>query len=126
MSGERSAAEVREAELARVFRWVGRAARRGDAVRYEELRAAHDRLKAEHVAASLSEHQAVVRARRAAEAAEAASAGPWRLPRGFQSPLAVQRARTGVRRREQPRGPEGGLSPWRRGGSPMRARIWWP
>lgn len=118
----------REAELARVFKRMGRAARRGDTARYEELRALHDRLKAEHVMASHMEAKAVVRARRAEERAQQAREAPerWRLPRGFGvSPLAAQRARGGGPR-EEPRHPGYGLSPWRRGGGPMSERIWRP
>ena len=127
-SGEQSPAEVREAELARVFKRMGRAARRGDTARYEELRAEHDRLKDEHVMASHMEAKAAMRARRAEERAQAAAVAPkgWRRPRGFGvSPLAAVRARGGGPR-EEPVMPPGGLSPWRRGGSPMGERIWRP
>lgn len=128
MTSELGPAEVREAELARVFKRMGRAARRGDAGRYEELRRRHERLKAEHVTLSHEEQREQARARRAAVRAQEAQQRPerWRLPAGFgMSPLARERARTGVRPREEPRHPGHGLSPWR-SVSPMEQRIWRP
>lgn len=120
-------AEVREAELSKVFKRMGRAARRGDVARFEELRAEHDRLKAEHVVLSHEEQRAEARARRAAQRAEEVRERPraWRLPPGFSSPLARERARSGWRPREEPSAPAGGLSPWRRG-SLMSEVVWRP
>lgn len=125
--GEQSPAEAREAELAKVFKRMGKAARRGDAARYEELRAEHGRLKAEHVVLSHEERRAEARARRAAVRAQEAAVGParWRLPRGFASPLAAERARTGWRERREPRHPGYGLRPWREV-APGERQIWRP
>lgn len=125
--GEHSPAEVREAELARVFKRMGKAARRGDTARYAELRAEHDRLKDAHVMASHAEAKAAMRARRAEERAQQAREAPkrWRPPRGFgRSPLARERDRHGGPR-EEPVMPAGGLHPWRRA-HPMSERIWRP
>lgn len=126
-SGERSPAEVREAELAKVFRRMGKAARRGDSERYEELRAIHDRLKADHVRLSHEEQRAEARARvaerRALEGRER-SRRPWRLPRGFSSPLAAQRAREARPEWVVPVG-RPVLRPWA-GVHPLSERIWWP
>lgn len=123
------AAVEREEQLAVLRKRMAKAMRRGEAGRYGELRAEHDRLKQAHMDASLEEHKAVVRARRAAERAQVAQEASrgWRLPRGFGvSPLAAQRAREG-RPVEAAQVPAGGhLSPWRRSGGPMTERIWWP
>jgi hypothetical protein len=128
-SGEQTPAEVREAELARVFRRMGRAARRGDAERFEELKAEHEALKAEHVRLSHEEQREAARERLRVQVAERPSPGPgrWRPPAGFGvSPGAVQRAREGVaggglvpdsRRRV--------LAPWRRG-HPASEVVWRP
>lgn len=124
---EQTAAEAREAELAKVFRRMGRAARRGDMARFEELKAQHDRLKAAHVARSHEEQREEARARRVAVRAAEAQEEPvrWRLPVGFSSPLAEQRARQ-ARPAPVPQVPTGGhLSPWR-GGSLASERIWRP
>lgn len=120
--------EEREAELAAVWKRMGKAARRGDAARFEELKAEHDRLKAVHVEVSHAEQREAARARAVARRAERVPERPerWRLPAGFGvSPLAAQRAREG--QRQVPVVPVGRpvLSPWRRGG-PMTERIWGP
>lgn len=124
-SGEQTLAEAREAELAKVWKRMGKAARRGDSERYEELKAEHDRLKAEHVTLSHEERIAELRARVAARRAQEAYERPerWRLPRGFASPLAQQRARAG--RPEVPVIPVGrpALNPWRR--VPSMAEVIW-
>lgn len=120
--------EEREEQLAAVWKRMARASRRGRTDQYAELRREHDRLKAEHVTKVHEEQRAAARARVAARRAQEAREGPkpWRLPRGFgRSPLAQQRDRSGVRPREEPRGPEGGLNPWRRGSS-MTEQIWRP
>lgn len=68
-----------------------------------------------------------VRVRRAAAERPSEEPQRWRLPRGFgRSPLAQQRDRSGWRPREEPRGPEGGLRPWRRRGGLMSEQIWRP
>ncbi|GGK65499.1 hypothetical protein [Streptomyces flaveus] len=127
-SGERPGPEEREAELEKLRRQMRRAARRGEAEELERLSAAYGRLKGEHVQRT---HEEYVAGRRAARAALVAQqrvvepSKPWRLPRGFQSPLAAQRARSGVRPREEPTMPAGGLRPWRRG-SLMEEQIWRP
>lgn len=118
----------REERLAVLRKRMAKAARRRDAGRYEELKAEHDRLKAVHVEQSHAEQREAARMRRAAERAreERERPRPWRLPPGFASPLAAERARSGWRPREEPVAPAGGLRPWRRGGSLMETRIWRP
>lgn len=118
----------REQQLAVLWGRMGKAARRGHMGRYEELKAEHDRLKAEHVVRSHEEQREAARARRAQQRAEEERVRParWRLPAGFGvSPMAAQRAREG--RPEVPVVPVGRpvLSPWRRG-SPMAEQIWRP
>lgn len=120
-------AEEREAQLSRLRKRMARAARREDLAGFAKLKAEHDRLKSAHVEASHAEMKAAMRARRVRERAQAAAVEPqrWRLPAGFgRSPLAQQRDRSGGPR-EEPRGPEGGLRPWRRG-SPAAEVIWRP
>lgn len=117
--------EEREAGLEKLRRRMRRAARRGDAAGLERLRAEYAELKAAHVARSHEEQRERVRARRAAEKAVEASSGPWRPPRGFVSPLAVERARTGWQERREPVRPVYGLRPWRQE-SPMQRQIWRP
>lgn len=109
----------REAGLEKLRRRMGRAARRGDAAGWERLRVEYAELKAAHVARSHEEQREQVRARRVAvRAVEGRQRRVWRLPRGFASPLAVERARTGIRPREEPRHPGYGLRPQR--------QIWRP
>lgn len=128
MTSEQQGSEEREAVLSQLRKRMAKAARRKDMGRYAELRAEHDRLKAEHVTLSHEEQRAEARARRAAQRAEAAAVAParWRLPRGFASPLAAERARSGWRPREEPSMLAGGLRPWRRYGGPMSDVIWRP
>lgn len=117
--------EEREAQLAAVWKRIGKAVRRGDTARYGQLQREYDGLKAEHIALSHAEMKAAMRARKAAERAERASEVPgrWRLPAGFgRSPLARERDRQG-RVPGAPQVPAGGLRPWRRG-SLMSERIW--
>jgi hypothetical protein len=118
--------EEREAELRRLFRRMGRAARREDAAGLERLSVEYAALKAAHVAESHAEARAEVRARRAAaRASEGQERRPWRLPRGFASPLAAELARLPVAA-PAPQVPAGGhLRPWR-GGHPASAVIWRP
>lgn len=118
----------REQELVRLRRRMGRALRRGESAEFEAATAEYAAAKAEHSAASDAEMKAVMRARRVRERAQVAAVAPrrWRLPPGFgRSPLAQQRDRSG-RPREEPRGPEGGLRPWRRYGGAMSDVIWRP
>lgn len=123
-------AEEREERLGALRKRMGRALRKGEMAEYEELKAEYDAAKDAHVMASHSEMKVAMRARRVRERAQEASVAPsgrWRLPRGFASPLAAERARSGVRPREEPRGPEGGLSPWRTGRwRPAQEQIWRP
>lgn len=112
-------------ELGKLRRRMGRALRRGDTVEYGSLSVRYARLKAQQMEDAEREHRDRVRARRAVREAQRASEGPWRLPRGFASPLAVERARTGVRPREEPPGAGYGLRPWRTEG-PMERQIWRP
>ena len=118
----------REAELEKLRRRMRRAARRGDAEELERLSALYAAQKAEHVVKVHEEHIAERRAVRAAVRAQEARERPkpWRLPPGFgRSPLARERDRSGGPR-EEPRGPEGGLRPWRRYGGAMSDVIWRP
>jgi hypothetical protein len=118
----------REAALAALRKRVRKAGRGGDRSEFDRLSAEYAELKEKHVNASHREMKAAMRARRAAERAEGPVEEPkrWRLPYGFSSPLAAERARSGVRPREEPAGPPpGGLRPWRRG-SLMSERIWRP
>lgn len=121
-------AEEREERLVKLRRRMGRALKRGDAAGYERLSAAYASLKAEHVLRTHEEYVAERRAARAAVRAQEAAVAParWRLPRGFASPLAAERARSGWRPREEPVAPAGGLRPWRRGGGPMSEVVWRP
>lgn len=118
----------RERQLNLLWKRMGRAVRRGDTARYEELRAEHTELKAEHIALSHAEMKAAMRARKVAERAQRPVEAPrrWKLPARFgMSPLARERARGG--RSEVPVIPVGrpALSPWRRGSS-MSEQIWRP
>lgn len=129
MASEATPAEVREAELAKVFRRMGKAARRGDSERFERLKAEHEALKAEHVRLSHEEQRAEARARWAVERAQEARVAPrgrWRLPRGFASPLAAQRAAQGLDRGPLlPDSRRPALAPWRRS-HPMEEVLWRP
>jgi hypothetical protein len=118
----------REEQLVKLRRRMGKALRRGETAEFDRLSAVYARRKAEHVTAVHAEHMAERRAARAAQRAQEAQerAKPWRLPYGFSSPLAAQRARSGVRPREEPSMPAGGLRPWRRSWSPMSEQIWRP
>jgi hypothetical protein len=115
-------------ELAKLRRRMGRALRRKDTGEYERLAAVYADLKGAEVERAHRERREASRARRAAQrAAVEAREDRWRLPYGFSSPLAAERARSGVRPQEEPAGPpRGGLRPWRRGWSPMSEVIWRP
>lgn len=117
----------REQELVKLRRRMGRLLRRGESAEFDRLSAEYGRLKAEHVLRTHEEYVAERRAARAAVRAQEAAVGParWRLPRGFASPLAAERARSGWRPREEPSAPAGGLRPWR-GRHPFAERIWRP
>jgi hypothetical protein len=130
MTSEHLGPVEREEQLNLLWKRMGRAVRRGDTARYEELRAEHTELKEEHIALSHAEVKATMRARRVRERAQEAAVEPqrWKLPRGFGvSPMAAQRAREG--RPEVPVVPVGrpALSPWRTGRwSAMQTQIWRP
>lgn len=121
-------AEEREEQLGALRKRMGRLLRKGDVGGYERLSAEYAEAKAVHVVRSREERRERVRARRAAREAVRVQEAPsrvWRLPRGFVSPLAAQRAREPLPA-PAPRVPAGGhLSPWR-GGSPMQERLWRP
>ena len=125
-SGEPDLEEMR-LRVAELRRAMEKAARRKDADEYGRLKEQHDKLKATYVDELHWQPIRASRARKAAEKAQEASRGPWRLPRGFSSPLAAERAREG-RREGGPQVPYGGhLSPWMTGRwSPMQTRVWWP
>ncbi|MBP5915744.1 hypothetical protein F3K34_27160 [Streptomyces sp. LBUM 1486] len=120
-------AEEREEQLVKLRRRMGRLLRRGETAEFDRLSAEYGRLKGEHVLKVHEEHVAARRALRAAQRVQQRVEGPkrWKLPRGFASPLAAERARSGVRPREEPSMLAGGLHPWRRA-HPMAERIWRP
>lgn len=130
------AEETAEQQLAKMRRQMARALRRGDTSEYEKLASAYADLKGQHVEQVHRERKEAERARRAAlRAAEAQQQEPvvpreperWRLPRGFASPLAEARARSGIGPREEPsRPPAGGLRPWRRDWPWSGTQIWRP
>jgi hypothetical protein len=124
MSGERPGPAEREVELEKLWKRMGKAARRGNLVRFEELSAEHDRAKAEHVRLSHEEQREEGRARRAAGAVlERPAAARWRLP-FRKSPLAQERAAQAAAVPVVPA--SGHLSPWRRGWSPASEVLWRP
>ncbi|NGO43784.1 hypothetical protein [Streptomyces ureilyticus] len=118
----------REEQLVKLRHRMGKALRRGEMAEYDRLSASYGRLKSAHVLKVHEEHvagrRAAVAERRAQQRAEVPKR--WKLPSGFSSPLAAERARSGWRPREEPVAPAGGLRPWRRYGSPMSERIWKP
>lgn len=120
-------ADEADVRLARMRRVMAKLQRAGRVREFEAVAAAYAALKAEGMERVEREQRAAVRARRARERAVEARERPgvWRLPRGFASPLAAERARQGWRAREEPQHPGHGLSPWRRP-SPMSERIWRP
>lgn len=117
--------EETDAQLARMRRALVKLRREGREREFGAVAEAYRSLKVQQMEAAEAERREAARARRAAEAAVRPPEGRWRLPRGFRSPLAVQRARTAVRPREEPRAAEGGVSPWREV-SPMQERVWRP
>lgn len=121
-------AEEREEQLVRLRRRMGRALRKGEQGEYDRLAGLYARRKSEHVTKVHEEHVAERRAVLAAQRALVRVERPraWRLPYGFSSPLAEQRARSGWQPRVEPVAPQGGLRPWRRSGGPMSERVWTP
>lgn len=122
------AEETAEEQLGRLRRQMARALRRGETGEFERLSALYADLKAAEVERVHREQREAARARRAASVAQQAAEEPrrWRLPPGFRSPLAMERARSGIRPREEPPGPPpSGLRPWRRPWPPSEV-IWRP
>lgn len=113
--------------LARMRRAMVRLQRAGRRREFDVLASAYAALKAEQMERAEEEGRAAARARAAAQRAQVARVRParWRLPYGFSSPLARERARLGWRAREEPTVPAGGLRPWREQ-SLMETRIWRP
>lgn len=115
-----------EARLSKMRKAMAKMASEGREREFVALDAAYQVLKRERDEAEAARLRAErVRVRRAAVERPVEESGRWRLPRGFASPLAAQRAREG--RREVPVIPVGrpALSPWRRV-PPMREQIWRP
>lgn len=122
-------AEETDAQLARMRRAMAKLSREGREREFVAVAEAYRALKVQQMEAAEVERREAVAARRAAAPAVRPSGGGrerWRLPRGFASPLAAQRAVQGFewgalvpdsRRRV--------LSPWR-GGHPAAAQIWRP
>ncbi|MDX3570807.1 hypothetical protein [Streptomyces sp. ID05-47C] len=110
--------------LARMRRAMVKMQRAGRQREFDVLAAEYARLKAEQMERAEAEQQAAVRARRAVQVVRERP-GRRRLPYGFSSPLAAERARSGWRPREEPTVPAGGLRPWREQ-SLMATQIWRP
>lgn len=121
-------AEETDAQLARMRKAMVKLRREGRVQEFAAVASAYASLKAEQMARAEEEQRAAARARvavRRAERASEASSGRWRLPRGFASPLAAQRAREARPGWVVPVG-RPALSPWRRGGGPASEVIWRP
>ncbi|MDQ0831941.1 hypothetical protein QF032_003785 [Streptomyces achromogenes] len=119
-------AEDAAERLARMRRVMVRLRRQGRVEEFEAVAAAYSALKRQQMERAEEEGRAAVRARRAQQRAEEpVRSGAWRLPYGFSSPLARERARSGWRAREEPVVPAGGLRPWR-SRSLAQTRIWRP
>lgn len=122
-------ADEADAQLARMRRAMAKLLGEGRELEFAAVAEAYRVLKAEAMERAEVERREAVRARRAARAAVRPSPGPervWRLPRGFASPLAAQRARQGVGRGSLvPDSRRPALHPWRRG-HPAAEVIWRP
>lgn len=124
-------ADETDARLAKMRRALAKLRREGREREFGVVASAYGALKAEQMARAEEEGRAAARARAEARRAQVVRGRPvpsgvWRLPRGFSSPLAAERARSGWRPREEPSHPGYGLNPWRRSGGPMSERIWRP
>lgn len=120
-------AEDIEARLSKMRKAMAKMAAEGREREFAALDAAYGVLVRERDEAEVARLRAErVRVRRAAAERPVEASGRWRLPRGFASPLAVQRAREG--RPEVPVIPVGrpALSPWRRYGGMGAEVIWRP
>jgi hypothetical protein len=118
-------AEDAAERLARMRRVMVRLRRQGRVEEFEAVATAYSALKRQQMERAEEEGRAAVRARRAQQRTEEERVRParWRLPYGFSSPLARERARSGWRPREEPVVPAGGLRPWR-SWSPMEEKLW--
>lgn len=118
-----------EVRLARMRRALVKLSREGREREFQAVAVAYRSLKAEAMEAAEAERREAARARRAVGASVRSSGGlreRWRLPRGFASPLAAQRAAAGFGR--EPMVPDSrrpALRPWRQV-SPMEQQIWRP
>lgn len=122
-------ADEADVRLARMRRALAKLSREGREREFQAVAAAYRALKAERMEAAEVERREAARARRAVAPAVRPSGGRrerWRLPRGFASPLAAQRAVQGFER--EPLVPDSRrpvLRPWRQT-SPMEQQIWRP
>lgn len=124
-------ADETEKRLAKMRRALAKLRREGREREFGAVASAYAALKAEQMARAEEEGRAAARARAEARRARVVRGRPvpsgvWRLPRGFASPLAAQRARGIGVPREEPSHPGYGLRPWRRSGGPMSEVIWRP
>lgn len=119
-------ADGTDVRLARMRAAMGRMLRAGRQREFDALGAAYAALKAEQMEVAERERREAARARRARQRPVVReSSRAWRLPRGFASPLAAERARGVGVPREEPVRPAYGLRPWR-SVSPGQRRIWRP
>lgn len=120
-------AEETVERLARMRRVMGKLQRAGRQREFEAVASAYARLKAAQMERAEEEGRVAARVRRAQRGAREPVEEPqrWKLPRGFASPLAAERARSGWQERRESVAPVGGLRPWRRG-SLMETRVWRP
>ena len=115
--------------LDRMRRAMAKLWREGREAEFRAVEEAYRSLKAEQMAAAEVERREAARSRRAAAPAVRSSGRSWerwRLPRGFASPLAAQRAAAGFER--EPMVPDSrrpALRPWR-SVSPMEQVVWRP
>jgi hypothetical protein len=121
-------AEETDARLARMRRALVKLRREGREREFAAVAEAYAGLKREQMERVEEEQRAAARARAAVRRAERpveGVSGRWRLPRGFASPLAAQRAREASSGRVVPVG-RPALNPWGRGWSPAQEQIWRP
>lgn len=122
-------ADEADVRLARMRRALAKLSREGREREFAAVAAAYAELKRQRMEAAEAERREAVRARRAAVPAVRPSGGVrerWRLPRGFASPLAAQRAAAGFERGPVvPDSRRPVLSPWR-GSHPMAEVVWRP
>lgn len=122
-------AEETEVRLAKMRRALAKLRREGRLREFDAVAEAYQALKRQQMERAEEERRAEARARRAPAPAVRPSGGArrvWRLPRGFASPLAAQRAAQGFER--EPLVPDSrrpALNPWR-GSHPMTDVVWRP